>query len=69
MSCQSKPVVIQTTVSAECKTIPPLAYAWPAHCEFGKPCPEADGNRFDTEETVRAIMADNAAKAALCKEN
>lgn len=65
-SCQTKPVVIQTTVSAECKTIPPLSYAWPPHCEFGKPCPDSAGNAYDTETTAKAIMADNAAKAALC---
>lgn len=70
-SCQTKPVVIQTTVSAECKTIPPLSYAWPANCEFGKPCPDADPdhpNQFDTEKSVKDIMADNAAKAALCPD-
>lgn len=65
-SCQTKPVVIRTTVSAECKTIPPLTYAWPAQCEFGKPCADGEGNAYDTEATTKAIMADNAAKAALC---
>jgi hypothetical protein len=66
-SCQTKPIKIQTTVSAECKTIPEVDFAWPASCKFGEPCPDPE-NKFDTEETVKKIMADNAAKKSLCEK-
>lgn len=60
-SCASKPVQIQTTVSAECKTLPPITYAYDEAL-----CASDPTNRCDSWETVKRIMADNAAKAALC---
>jgi hypothetical protein len=60
-SCASKPVKIQTTVSAECKTIPPITYAYSEVL-----CATDPQNQCDTWETVKKIMADNAAKASLC---
>lgn len=61
MSCASKPTKIQTTVSAECKTLPPITYAYDAVL-----CATDPENKCDSWETVKRIMADNAAKAALC---
>lgn len=67
-SCQTKPITILTTVSAECNALHPRTFAWPANCEFGKPCPDTAANAYDTERTAREAMADNAALKEICPD-